>query len=90
MIGGTALGTKVGIFQMGSVLQMGAAPAYIHSMITWLWVRVAGGSRFFGWLYAQMKKGMLKGMAKEVAKAAAVKQAAAAGRQAAAGKQAAA
>lgn len=77
MVGGTALGTKAGIFQMGSDLQIGAGPAYIHSMIAWIWVRVAGGSRWWGWVYAQMKKVMLKGMVKEAAKAAAAKKTAA-------------
>jgi hypothetical protein len=77
MVGGTALGTKAGIFQMGSELQIGAGPAYIAGMIAWIWVRLAGGSRWWGWVYAQMKKVVHKGMVKEAAKAAVAKKAAA-------------
>lgn len=78
MVGGFTLGARVGVFQLGSDVQAGGAPAKIKGLIAWLSVRVAGGSRLWAFLYRQLTKGMVAGLAREAKKAAAAGAAAAA------------
>lgn len=70
MIGGFTLGARAGVMQMGGDVQAGGAPASIKRVISWLSVRVAGGSRLWAFVYRQMTKGLVSGLAKEAKKAA--------------------
>jgi len=55
-------------------------PAHAHhvqAVFCWLFLRVAAGSRFWGWLYASGIRGaMVKGLAREAKKVAAAEAAA--------------
>lgn len=68
---GFTLGARAGVSQMGGDVQTGAAPAKIKNMVGWLLVRVAGGSRLWAFVYRQLTKAMVMGLAREAKKAAA-------------------
>ncbi|KAL4421653.1 hypothetical protein ABPG75_010944 [Micractinium tetrahymenae] len=78
MAGGFTLGASAGVLQIGSNVQTGAGPAKAKGVINWLFARIAHGSRFWAWLYGNMRVVMVKSMTREARKAAARKEAAAA------------
>ncbi|EFN60120.1 hypothetical protein CHLNCDRAFT_133478 [Chlorella variabilis] len=70
--GGTSLGSHEGVMQMGPLnVQIGKAPATVKGFITWMFGRIVGGSRFWGFLYRRMQNLMASGMAKEARRVAA-------------------
>ena len=69
--GGTSLGAKAGVFQMGDDVQVGAGPAKIKGFITWMIVKAASGSWFGSWLYYSIKSVMAGQLTKAAKKASA-------------------
>lgn len=74
LVGGFTLGASDGVMQMGSTVQTGGTPARLKSIFSWLLLRVAGGSRWWGWVYRKIQGALTGAIAAEVKKAQAAQE----------------